>query len=303
MLGTPPNGPHSRGCVDRVPYRRLLHLRGPITTLYGHSDPPFNVEPLSAAAPATEVTRTASRGVVTPQGRGQPQHFDRSSNVDRDSRPLWKHRDYNGFMRTSHRRFAPAALTAAAAMVMSLGACAGAAPPPRAAPVSESKPSPVPLATTTSPRPPQPSATTSTTPSSPSAPAPTAQGPRPSNGQIFVQQNNGEGELVVENGTSHDSYVTLAAGPVAASAVYVRAQETARIRGIADGDYTVYFASGNGWNSDLRRFTADVRAHRFEDTFAYSTTPTSSTEWTVTLQPVEGGTARTTTVPPDAIPR
>lgn len=151
-------------------------------------------------------------------------------------------------------------------------------------------PAPVPASTTAAP--------------APVTPAPTPKGPRPATGAVIVEQGrSGNGELTAVNGGSTDAYVTLASGQQVIRGFYVRAGETATISDVPDGTYDIYFATGEGWNEDLRGFTAARQATRYDDPFTFTTTSTQFTTWTVTLTPVVGGNAPSSDLSPDAVPR
>ncbi|GAA4879587.1 hypothetical protein [Actinomycetospora straminea] len=151
--------------------------------------------------------------------------------------------------------------------------------------------------------PPGPAATTAApAPTTPALPGP--KGPRPATGTVLVERGGtGSGQLTAENGGSTDAYVTLASGQQVVRGVYVRAGETATVTDVPDGTYEVYFATGTGWNEDIRGFTADRQATRYDDTFPFTTSSTQATTWTVTLTPVVGGNAQSSDLPPDAVPR
>lgn len=128
---------------------------------------------------------------------------------------------------------------------------------------------------------------------------------RPFTGVLQQDLGGGLGELSVENGSARDHLlvITTAAEPARAAArLYVRAGEALTVTGLPDGVYRLYFSSGEAWDGDERRFTQDARFGRFQDTFAYTTTATQYTTWSVTLHPVVGGTAETEAVAPDEFP-
>jgi hypothetical protein len=126
----------------------------------------------------------------------------------------------------------------------------------------------------------------------------------PASGAVLVREaDRGKGVLVVENGSGNDAYVTLARGRVAVQTDYVRAGATATMKGIPDGKYVLFVATGAGWDDDRRRFTSGARHFRFADPLSYTTTEAGTTRWTATLQPVRGGNARTVPVSADSIPR
>ena len=113
----------------------------------------------------------------------------------------------------------------------------------------------------------------------------------------------GQGELLIRNGTGGDGVVVLAESehqPVAA--VYLRAGSNYRIRGIANGNYQLFFSTGDSWDGNDKRFTENVKYQRFEDDFPYRSTLAGYNIWEVTLHPILGGNASTERVDPDQFP-
>jgi hypothetical protein len=68
----------------------------------------------------------------------------------------------------------------------------------------------------------------------------------------------------------------------------------------------VYYSLGVDWDHKARAFTRSCTFERFDDTFKFTTTETATqikwVEWTITLQPVRGGTATTSEVHPNDFP-
>lgn len=68
----------------------------------------------------------------------------------------------------------------------------------------------------------------------------------------------------------------------------------------------MFVAQGDGWNGELRRFTASPDYSRFADRASFATTREADgvryTRLRITLQPAAGGTARTAPVDQDAYP-
>ncbi|MGJ6965186.1 hypothetical protein ACSDR0_25075 [Streptosporangium sp. G11] len=126
---------------------------------------------------------------------------------------------------------------------------------------------------------------------------------RPGNGKILYDRiSGGRGKLKVKNGTSRDAVVTLVRGRSKAISIYIRARSTASISDVRDGTYTIFFTSGHSFDTSKRRFTRAPSYQRFTSRLRFTTTATSSTIWTLTLNPVIGGTARTTGVNPNDFP-
>ena len=137
-------------------------------------------------------------------------------------------------------------------------------------------------------------------------PAPKDQKRRLKNG-TFVQRGNasGRGHLKIKNGAD-DTTVSLVPTkgkkPKPVLTVYVRGGGSFTAKGIRDGTYRVYTASGEDWNKARKGFTRDCSFSKFDDTFKFSTTSFSASIWTITLTPVVGGNASTSNVDPNAFP-
>lgn len=130
---------------------------------------------------------------------------------------------------------------------------------------------------------------------------------RLSNGTILVSRiRGGRGNLIVKNGGRSDSVVSLVKGKTKAVSVYIRKKSTARVSNIRDGKYKVYFTTGVDYDRGARAFTRSCGFQRFDDPLPYKTTFTSSQvrwkNWTLTLNKVTGGNARTSDVDPNKFP-
>lgn len=133
-------------------------------------------------------------------------------------------------------------------------------------------------------------------------------GSRPPNGKLIRASHlNGQGELVIDNGGSTDAVVTLTKGKKSTAAVYVRKGKKYTVTGVPDGTYTLFFSGGAGWDGDVRAFGRKCAFQRFEDPLSFHTTRIGNQafgdRWSITLQRVVGGNARTADVDPDDIPR
>lgn len=123
----------------------------------------------------------------------------------------------------------------------------------------------------------------------------------------FVKRTNsgGSGHLKVKNGAD-DTTVSLVPTkgkkPKPVLTVYVRGGGTFTAKGIRDGTYRIYTASGEDWNAAKRGFTRDCAFSKFDDTFTFTTTSSTASIWTITLTPVVGGNASTSDVDPNAFP-
>jgi hypothetical protein len=139
------------------------------------------------------------------------------------------------------------------------------------------------------------------------SPEPGPSGPRPANGAVITKRGtSGKGQLAIENGTDEDALVTLSRDGRAVYAVYCRASADTELTGIADGDYAMFVAQGDGWNRELRRFTASPDYTKFDDPASFATVrETDAIRYTrlrITLQPVVGGNAGTVPVDPESYP-
>lgn len=133
-------------------------------------------------------------------------------------------------------------------------------------------------------------------------------GSRPPNGKLIRTNHlDGQGELVIDNGGSTDAVVTLTKGKKSTAAVYVRKGKKYTVTGVPDGTYTLFFTGGAGWDSDVRAFGRKCAFQRFEDPLSFNTTRIGNQafgdRWSITLQRVAGGNARTADVDPNEIPR
>jgi hypothetical protein len=172
----------------------------------------------------------------------------------------------------SRRAMAAASLAAAGCLLM--GGCGG--PPPAA-------PAPPPVTTTTTP-----------------APAP--KGPRPANGQVIVSTGgSGTGTLVVDDGGTQDAYATLALGRQVIRGFYIQAGQKGTVTDVPNGTYQLYFATGTGWNEDLRAFTSNRSATKYDDPFPFD--GDQNTGWTASIKPTVGGNAQTQAVSEADFPR
>jgi hypothetical protein len=133
--------------------------------------------------------------------------------------------------------------------------------------------------------------------------AETAAAARPRNGRILYDRiSGGQGHLKIKNGTSQDGVVALVRGGKKAISIYVRAKSSATIRDVRDGTYRIFFTTGSRFSVSKGRFARNAAYQRFDDRLRFRTTSRSATIWTLTLNPVKGGKARTTSVNPKDFP-
>ncbi|MFD1547447.1 hypothetical protein [Nonomuraea guangzhouensis] len=126
---------------------------------------------------------------------------------------------------------------------------------------------------------------------------------RPGNGKILYHRlGGGLGTLKIKNGTSRDGVVTLVKGKAKAVSIYVRARSTASVKDVRDGTYRVFFTTGSRFSTSKGRFGRNAVYQRFNDRLKFSTTATSTSIWTLTLNPVKGGNARTSSINPKDFP-
>lgn len=139
---------------------------------------------------------------------------------------------------------------------------------------------------------------------------------RPGNGQhLRPKETSGQGVLVIDNrGVGRDAVATLKRGNSVVLSVYVRGNSVARVAGIGDAGYHLYFSHGRDWIPQLRILSRDCEFARFDDPFTFETrvttqetathiiTTTHFTEQTAFLMPTPAGNAPTTPVTPDEFP-
>jgi hypothetical protein len=124
----------------------------------------------------------------------------------------------------------------------------------------------------------------------------------------FIKRSSsgGSGHFKIKNGAD-DTVVSLVPAkgkkPKPVLTVYVRGGKTFTAKGVRDGTYRVYTASGEDWDKGKKGFTRDCSFSRFDDKFKFTTTSFSASIWTVTLTPVVGGNASTSDVDPNAFPK
>lgn len=127
------------------------------------------------------------------------------------------------------------------------------------------------------------------------------------NGTVLNDPGSGNGELEIENGTDRDAAITLAQAGQAVGSIYVAGGANAVLSGVPDGTFELFFTSGTDWDEAARAFTRSCTFERFESPAVFSTAEIAGgieyTVYSATLQPVAGGTARTSPVPPESFPR
>ncbi|MGA5302275.1 hypothetical protein ACPCHT_20270 [Nucisporomicrobium flavum] len=123
----------------------------------------------------------------------------------------------------------------------------------------------------------------------------------------FIKRTStgGLGHLKIKNGAD-DTTISLVPAkgkkPKPIFTVYVRGGGSFTAKGIRDGTYRIYSASGEDWDKAGKGFTRDCAFSKFDDTFKFTTTSYSSSIWTITLTPIIGGNASTSDVDPNNFP-
>ena len=106
----------------------------------------------------------------------------------------------------------------------------------------------------------------------------------------------GYGELQIKNGTSEDAVAKLIRDGTSILTVYIKANSTYTMKDISDGTYWLAFTQGLDWDAEAKTFRRGVGYSAFEETFDFETTDTQYSIYEVTLNPVVGGTAKTSDV-------
>lgn len=122
-----------------------------------------------------------------------------------------------------------------------------------------------------------------------------------SNGKVFFRDTNnfwGDGELSINNGSDSDAILKLVniATNKSVLTVYIKAKSVYDIAKISDGNYKVLFNLGNDWNDQLKAFNQNSSYEVFEENLDFITTNTKYSTFSITLNPVVGGDARTSDV-------
>ncbi|MDB4984730.1 MAG: hypothetical protein JWM20_909 [Patescibacteria group bacterium] len=110
----------------------------------------------------------------------------------------------------------------------------------------------------------------------------------------------GSGRFTIKNGTSDDAVVKLVDNSANTSiySVYLKANSNYTVESILDGNYKVIFTSGKNWDASSNKFLVSPDYEKFEDILNFETTDDQLTHYSLTLNPVVGGTAETATINP-----
>lgn len=127
---------------------------------------------------------------------------------------------------------------------------------------------------------------------------------RPSTGTLVSRGSGGRGygTLEISNGTSFDAIAKLVNVSTGKShrEVYVRANSSAKVSGIAQGTYELYFSTGNDYAPSLRKFLRSASYSKFDNNFYFQEIRESGgitfSNFRVSLDKVAYGTATTSAV-------
>ena len=117
---------------------------------------------------------------------------------------------------------------------------------------------------------------------------------------------NGNGKLVIKNGTNDDAVVKLIRSSIDKSVytAYIRAKSNHTITSISDGNYELLFMHGKDWDNANQTFLVNKSYSKFTDDFYFTTQEVEQYDgvyeeysvYEITLHPVIGGTAKTTDI-------
>ena len=125
---------------------------------------------------------------------------------------------------------------------------------------------------------------------------------RPSTGIIIpIEGALGVNRLTINNGTSNDAVALLSKQDDSlVVAAYIRSGDKFEITNIYDGRFQLFFTTGFEWNGE--NFAKRPSYQKFEDYFDFESPGNRYSIWSVTLHPVEDGTASTDTISPEQFP-
>lgn len=137
---------------------------------------------------------------------------------------------------------------------------------------------------------------------------------RPSTGTVLTDKlakMNGLGKLIVVNGLNEDAFVKIIQHNALVVSFYVRGGANFTFDHIPDGEYSVMFCTGFGWDRIKSDFERGRHARRYDSPLIFETTTTregnsivtSTDVLTLTLHAVADGNARTSDVPLDEFDR
>jgi hypothetical protein len=117
----------------------------------------------------------------------------------------------------------------------------------------------------------------------------------------FVKKKSGRGsgDLVIENGSGDTTVSLVPKGSKKPNfTVYVRGKAKHTVKNIKSGNYEVFAAAGEDWDTGKKGFTRDCSFTKFDDEFKFE----PGVIWTITLTQVVGGNASTSDVDPGTFP-
>jgi hypothetical protein len=127
----------------------------------------------------------------------------------------------------------------------------------------------------------------------------------PNGTEILKRRRNiGHGKLTVDNGTSDDAVVALldVTTRKAIRAFYIEAGKQFTEQQIGPGNYNIVYMIGIGWDASTRKFSRLRETGAFDEVAEFSEKKDEETgaidfhEFSITLQPVAGGSAHTSEV-------
>lgn len=127
----------------------------------------------------------------------------------------------------------------------------------------------------------------------------------PTGSYIVRELTGGKARLEVENGIDLDAVLVLSSSAepsIPLVAVYIQSGDSFTVTKIKGGTYVLYFAIGEDWDNDSKKFIGETIYQQFEDEFDFVSSSRTYTIWTVTLHPVIGGTAGTEFLSEDEFP-
>lgn len=144
--------------------------------------------------------------------------------------------------------------------------------------------------------------------------------PRPMTGTKISEStmNGGEGEFTIDNlqgGSDVVAILTYEQIKDPLTSVFIRSGEIYTIENIADGNYDLYIQYGSNWNPGEKRFEEEQKFKKFEHTYRFITTETTTetdtkiitktkyTTWEVTLYTVSDGNVDTIEISEENSPK
>jgi hypothetical protein len=128
----------------------------------------------------------------------------------------------------------------------------------------------------------------------------------PNGRYIRTEQRSGKGNFAIDNGGERDAVITLVRGKSKVISVYVQKKGKFTVPGVRDGKYSVFFTTGVDWDSKAKAFTRSCSFQRFDESFAFKTTFTSTevrwSNWRISLHETVGGNAKTSEIDPGEFP-